>query len=166
MKLERLFHPWKPIYDKNSKILILGSFPSPKSRENNFYYGHPQNAFWKTVAQVLNQKEPTPTPEAKTKFLLENHIAVWDVLASCEIIGARDDSIKNPVANDFTEILENASIEMIFTTGKKASQLYEKLCYPVNGKKAEYLPSTSPANRAMQAKPEFFESWSRIQKYL
>lgn len=166
MKLERLFHPWRPIYDSHSKILILGSFPSPKSRENDFYYGHPQNAFWKTVAKVLNQEEPMPTPEGRKKFLLENHIAVWDVLASCEIIGARDDSIRNPIGNDFSEIFENASIKMIFTTGKKANQLYEKLCYPMNKKKAEYLPSTSPANRAMQAKPEFFERWNCIKQYL
>lgn len=166
MKLEQLFHPWKPVYDENSKILILGSFPSPKSRENHFYYGHPQNIFWKIAAKVLNQEEPIPTPEERRKFLLDNHIAVWDVLASCKIIGARDDSIQNPIANDFSEIFQNASIQKVFTTGKKGSQLYEKLCYPVNGIKAEYLPSTSPANRAIQGKPEFLESWSQIKNYL
>jgi len=164
--MERLFHPWKPVYDKNSRILILGSFPSPKSRENNFYYGHPQNIFWKTVAKVLNEEEPLPTPEERRKFLLNSRIAVWDVLESCEIIGARDDSIQNPTANDFSEIFHHASIQKVFTTGKKGSQLYERLCYPVNGIKAEYLPSTSPANRALQAKPEFLEKWDSIKQYL
>ncbi len=164
--LERLFHPWEPVYDEHSRILILGSFPSPKSRENHFYYGHPQNIFWKTVAEVLQKNEPSSEPEARKKFLLDYRIAVWDVLESCEIIGARDDSIQNPVANDFTEIFEHAKIRKVFTTGKKGSLLYEKLCYPINGVKAEYLPSTSPANRALQSKPEFWEKWRQIGQYL
>ena len=106
-------HPFPPLYDENSKILILGSFPSVKSREQNFFYGHPQNRFWKVVATVLEKEIPT-TIEEKREFLLSSNIALWDVIASCEITGSSDSSIKNVVANDLTEILETANIKKIF----------------------------------------------------
>ncbi|MDO4289529.1 MAG: DNA-deoxyinosine glycosylase [Eubacterium sp.] len=128
-----------------SKILILGTIPSPKSREFGFYYGHPQNRFWRVVADVLGQEKPADNQEKKD-FILKNHIGLWDVLASCDIAGASDSSIKNPVANDFTEILARGEIVQIFTTGRKATELYNKYCLPVTGVKTTMLPSTSPAN--------------------
>lgn len=139
-------HTFDPIVDHQSKILILGSMPSPKSRENGFYYGHPQNRFWKVIADIFNEEIPN-TNELKKEFLHRHHIALWDVLKSCEIKGADDNSIKNPVPNDFTEILNQAPIKVIFTTGKKATDLYMKYCYPSTQIPTIGLPSTSPANR-------------------
>jgi hypoxanthine-DNA glycosylase len=127
-----------------------------------FYYGHPQNVFWKTLAKVLGVVEPERNVEMRRKFLLENRIAVWDVLASCEIEGAADSSIKNPVGNDFGDLLVNSSVSVIFTTGKKATELFNELCAERAGMRAEYLPSTSPANRYLQGKPEFWEVWQRV----
>ncbi|WP_084146024.1 DNA-deoxyinosine glycosylase [Anaerovorax odorimutans] len=164
--MEYIEHPWDAIYNKESKILILGSMPSPKSREVNFYYGHPQNIFWKTLAQVLEDDEPENSPDARREFLIKNKIAVWDVLASCEIKGARDESIKNAKVNDFHDILNNSKIKAIFTTGKAATELFNKKCSERVGREAIYLPSTSPANRAQQAKSEFMEKWRQIKLYL
>jgi len=156
-------HPWEPIYDKNSKVLILGTIPSPKSREVGFYYGHPQNIFWKTVAEVLGKEEPDRNMESMKKFLLENRIAVWDVLKSCEIKGASDSHIKNAIPNDFGDILRTANIQKIFTTGKTATKLFNQCCAKDVGMEAEYLPSTSPANRGMQAKQAFMDEWKKIK---
>ena len=142
-----LEHPIHPVYDKNSKILILGSFPSVKSRETNFFYGHPQNRFWKVLSAVFETEIPT-TVEEKRRFLLEHHVAVWDVIHSCEIVGSSDSSIKNVVPNDLTEILSTAQIEQIFVNGKKAEQFYKKYIEKEMGRKAICLPSTSPANAA------------------
>lgn len=139
-------HTFNPIVDSESRVLILGTMPSPKSRENGFYYGHPQNRFWKVIADILNEEVP-PTNEAKTEFLHRHHIALWDVLKSCEIKGADDSSIKNPIPNDLTEVLKVAPIKAIFTTGKKATDLYMKYCYPLTQIEVIGLPSTSPANR-------------------
>lgn len=139
-------HTFNPIVGSESRILILGTMPSPKSRENGFYYGHPQNRFWKVMADLFNEEIP-PTNEAKTEFLHRHHIALWDVLKSCEIKGADDNSIKNPIPNDLTEVLKVAPIQAIFTTGKKATDLYTKYCYPVTQIEVIGLPSTSPANR-------------------
>ena len=122
---EKIEHTFEPVYDKNSKILILGSFPSVKSRENNFYYGHPQNRFWKVIAAVLKVKPPE-TIEEKRMMLLEHNIAIWDVIASCSIQGSSDTSIKDVVVNDFTEILANSEIEKIYVNGGKAYELYHK----------------------------------------
>lgn len=140
-------HPINPVYDENSKILILGSFPSVKSREANFFYGHPQNRFWKVLAAVF-ETEVANTVEEKRRFLLEHHVAVWDVIQSCEIVGSSDSSIKNVVPNDLSEILSKAQIKQIFVNGKKAEQFYKKYIETNIGRKAICLPSTSPANAA------------------
>ena len=140
-------HTFGPIYDKNSKILILGSFPSVKSREMQFYYGHPQNRFWRVLAFLLNENVPN-TIEEKKQLLMKNHIAVWDVIARCSISGSSDISIKDVVVNDFTEVLQNSKIEKIFVNGTKAYELYCKYAERETGMKAIKLPSTSPANAA------------------
>ena len=144
---EHVTHTFQPIFNKESKILILGSFPSVKSRENNFYYGHPQNRFWKVLAGVL-EKEVPQTIEEKKRFLLEHHIAVWDVIESCTIIGSSDSSIKDVVVNDFSKVLENSAIERIYVNGGKAYELYHKYAEKKTGIQAIKLPSTSPANAA------------------
>lgn len=138
-------HPFPPLYDKNSKILILGSFPSVKSREQMFFYGHPQNRFWKVVSAVTGDDLPVSI-EDKKAFLLKNHIALWDVIASCDITGSSDSSIKNVVANDLTQILKNADIKQIYVNGKTAEKYYKKYIRDTVGIDAECLPSTSPAN--------------------
>ncbi len=138
-------HTLKPIYDKDSKILILGTMPSPKSREHGFYYSHPQNRFWYVISDLYDQKLPVTNIE-KTDFLLRNHIALWDVLKSCNINGADDGSIKDPVANNIGDILEKTNIQAVFTTGAKAAALYKHFCMKPTGIAAISLPSTSPAN--------------------
>ena len=138
-------HTIPPVYDKNSKILILGTMPSPKSREVGFYYSHPQNRFWKTIAAVLGVQAPA-TIEEKVNLLHANGIALWDVLASCKIDGADDSSIKDAVVNDFTQLFETVGIKAVFTTGKKATDLFKKHCEKKYGYTPVYLPSTSPAN--------------------
>ena len=133
-----------PVYDTNSRVLILGSFPSVKSREIQFYYGHKQNRFWKTLCEYFNERIPQDV-EGKRTFLLRNHIALWDVAQSCEIIGSSDASIKNVEVVDLTEIFESCKIEKIFLNGNLAYQLflrkYENIEIPY-----QKLPSTSPAN--------------------
>lgn len=140
-----LTHPIPPVYDAQSKILILGSFPSVKSREQQFFYGHKQNRFWRVMAQVLGCAVPEDT-EQKRAMLLAHHVAVWDVIASCEITGSSDASIRDVVPNDLSPILSCADIQEIYTNGGKAHQLYQKYIFPVNGRKDYPLPSTSPAN--------------------
>ncbi|MDO5147261.1 MAG: A/G-specific adenine glycosylase [Eubacteriales bacterium] len=157
---KRITHPFPPLYDKESKILILGSFPSVKSREQAFFYGHPQNRFWKTVAGVLSEKTPE-TIEEKQEFLHRNHIALWDVIQSCEIVGSSDSSIKHVVPNDLTAILEEADIRSIYCNGAKSFQYYEKYLEEQTGKKATKLPSTSPANAAFSL-DRLMESWKQI----
>ncbi len=147
MEYQSLKHIFDPVFDAESKILILGSFPSVKSRENNFFYGHPQNRFWKVMASVLNWEIPM-TIEEKRDMLLENHVAVWDVIASCSIQGSSDTSIKDVVVNDFSRILEKSKVERIYVNGGKAYELYHKYAEKVTGIKAIKLPSTSPANAA------------------
>lgn len=141
-------HELEPFYDSQSEILILGSFPSPKSRETGFYYGHPQNRFWKILAGVFTEEIPNSIEEKKN-FLKRHRIALWDVIASCEIAGASDQSIRNPVPNPLGLILDHAPIKKILTTGSAAFRLYEKLCRPLTGIGATALPSPSPANCAM-----------------
>ncbi|MBQ2989320.1 MAG: DNA-deoxyinosine glycosylase [Clostridia bacterium] len=139
----RIEHPFDPVYDENSKILILGSFPSVRSRADNFYYGHPQNRFWKLLAKLYGA--PTPqTVEEKRAFLLRNGIALWDVIASCEIENSSDQSIRNAVVNDLSKIFEKADIRAVFVNGKAAFRLYRKY----HEREAVCLPSTSPANAA------------------
>ena len=122
----RVSHPFAPVYDKNSRILILGSFPSVRSREENFYYGHPQNRFWKLLAKIYD--EPIPQSiEEKKKFLLQHGIALWDVISSCEIENSSDQSIREAVVNDLQEIFENADIQAVFVNGKAAYKLYQNI---------------------------------------
>lgn len=138
-------HILKPIYNRESKILILGTIPSPKSREIGFYYSHPQNRFWKVLADILEVPIPTTISEKKD-LLLKNNIALWDVLASCDIVGASDSSIKNPKPNDILNLVKQTQIKQIFVTGKKAEALYNKLCLKNTKMPCICLPSTSPAN--------------------
>ncbi len=161
---QKLEHTFEPIYDKNSKVLILGSFPSVKSRENNFYYGHPQNRYWKVLASILEVEIPE-TPDEKRKMLLDNNIAIWDVIHSCSIIGSSDTSIKDVVVNDFSEILDNSQVKTIFVNGGKAYDLYRKYAEKNTGIKAVKLPSTSPANAAWNL-DRLCGSWSQIKDVL
>ncbi|MBE6824087.1 MAG: DNA-deoxyinosine glycosylase [Ruminococcaceae bacterium] len=154
-------HPIKPLYDKNSKILILGSFPSVKSREEMFFYGHPQNRFWKVVSAVFECDTPT-TVDEKRELLLSKHIALWDVIKSCEIVGSSDSSIKNVVANDLTQILSVADIKRIFVNGKTAFKYYNKYIRDVVNREAVCLSSTSPAN-AMWSVDRLVEQWKIIR---
>ena len=140
-------HPFPPLFDTDSRVLILGSFPSVKSREMNFFYGHPQNRFWKVIASIFHEEIPGSIEEKK-KLILVHHLALWDVIAECEIVGSSDASIKNAKANDLSEILNHAPIQKIIVNGKTAERLYIKYIEPVTGIKAVVLPSTSPANAA------------------
>ena len=140
-------HPFPPIYDGNSRILILGSFPSVKSREQLFFYGHPQNRFWRVTAAVYDSEAPGTVPEKK-EFLLSHGIALWDVIASCEITGSSDSSIKNVAVNDLSPILAAADIKRIFVNGQTAKRFYDRYTKPLVGREAAVLPSTSPANAA------------------
>ena len=142
-----IFHPFPPLYDGNSKILVLGSFPSVKSREQLFFYGHPQNRFWCVTAAVYGAETPKTIPEKKA-FLLSHGIALWDVIASCEITGSADSSIKNAVANDLSPIFAKAAIKHIFVNGQTAKRFYDRCTKPLIGREAAVLPSTSPANAA------------------
>ena len=160
MELKRQNHEFPPVYDENSEILILGSFPSVKSREMQFFYGHPQNRFWKVMAQVLDEKVPQTIPEKK-EMLLRHHIALWDVIASCEIIGSSDSSIRNAVPNDLTEILGRAAIETIVCNGGTSYRLYETYLREQTGMEAVKLPSTSPANAAFSLE-RLVKAWSVI----
>ena len=147
MEYEHITHSFEPVYDKNSRILILGTLPSVASRENNFYYGHKQNRFWKLLAHLLDE----PVPEAideKKHMLLNNHIAIWDVIQSCDIKGSSDSSIKNVEPTDIRKILDTADIKQFIANGNKAGQLYKKYQLPLTGMAAVILPSTSPANAA------------------
>lgn len=143
--MEYVEHPFNPVYDENSEILILGTIPSPKSREYGFYYSHPQNRFWRVLSELYEREIPV-SGEEKTRLLLEHRIALWDVLKSCAIAGADDGSIRNPVPNDIAGLLAKTNIQRIFTTGAKAASLYKRFCQKGTGIKAVALPSTSPAN--------------------
>ena len=154
-------HTFEPVYDKNSKILILGTFPSVKSRENQFFYGHPQNRFWKVIAQVTGEEVPKIIEEKKA-LLLRNRIAIWDVIHSCKIIGSSDSSIQDVVVNDFSNILKNANIEKIYANGGKAYELYQKYAFEKTGREIIKLPSTSPANAGWSME-RLCEAWKQIQ---
>lgn len=150
------------MYDKDSRILILGSFPSVKSREQHFFYGHKQNRFWRVVAQVFDCAVPESI-EQKREMLLTHHVAVWDVIASCEITGSSDASIRDVIPNDLTVILSQADIQAIYTNGGKAQELYRKYIFPVNGREAVSLPSTSPANAGYSLQ-RLVEAWKVIRE--
>ena len=155
-------HPIPPIYNKKSKILILGSFPSVKSREEGFFYGHPQNRFWKVTSAVFGEDVPQTIPEKK-RFLLRNHIALWDVIGSCDITGSSDSSIRNVTANDLSVILDKADIKQIYVNGKTAYKYYAKYSEEKTGRPAICLPSTSPANAAWSVE-RLTDAWSCIKK--
>ena len=159
-----IHHPFPPLYDNHSKVLILGSFPSVKSREQNFFYGHPQNRFWKVISAVMDMQTPI-TVEEKRTFLLENHIALWDVIARCEIVGSSDSSIKNAVANDLSVILKNADIRQIFVNGKTAKKYYDQYIRDTIGEDAVCLPSTSPANAAWSIE-KLVQAWEIIKMHI
>lgn len=156
---QKVRHEFPPVYDEHSRILILGSFPSVRSREQQFYYGHPQNRFWKVIA-ALTQSEVPATIEEKKKLLLENRIAVWDVIAQCEIIGSSDSSIKNVTATDLECIFQKAHIEQIFANGQTAKKLYDRYQKKNCGREIIGLPSTSPANAAFSL-DRLTEEWRR-----
>lgn len=145
--VEHVCHGFDPVWNADSRVLILGTMPSPKSRENGFYYGHPRNRFWKVMAAVLGKPVPETVGEKKS-FLLENGIALWDVLSECDIRGASDASIENPVPNDIGSIVGRSRIKKIYATGAAAARLYAGLCEKDTGIPAVRLPSTSPANAA------------------
>ena len=144
-KYEHIVHPFPPLYNSESRILILGSLPSVKSREQMFFYGHPQNRFWRMISGVFEEAVPQ-TIEEKKAFMLKHNIAMWDTIYSCDIVGSSDSSIKNVTVNDFTKILNKSDIRAIFANGNKAYDLYEKYVFETVGIKAVKLPSTSPAN--------------------
>ncbi len=148
MQLEYVEHTFEPVFDGASRVLVLGSIPSPKSREQGFYYGHPRNRFWPVLARVLGEETPGTIVEKKA-MALRHHVAIWDVLAGCDIHGADDGSIRNPRPNDLNRILSQAPIRAVFTTGARAGVLYRRYCQPVTGMEAVLLPSTSPANCRM-----------------
>ena len=148
--MDRLSHPFPPLYDAESRILILGSFPSVKSREAMFFYGHPQNRFWRVVSTVLGCDCPR-TIEEKRQMLHAHHIALWDTIASCEIEGSSDSSIRGVVPNDLTPILRGADIRQIYCNGGTSYQYFRRYQQQLTGREAVKLPSTSPANAAWSA---------------
>ena len=160
----RIYHPFGPLYNENSKVLILGSFPSVKSREQEFFYGHPQNRFWKVIAALLDKDVPH-TIEEKKALILDNGLALWDSIGSCEITGSSDASIRNAEPNDLRIITENCDIRAIYCNGKKSLEVYNRYIEPMLGRQAEVLPSTSPANAAWNL-DRLTEAWSVITSHL
>lgn len=154
-------HSIDPVWDASCRVLILGSFPSVKSREEGFFYGHPRNRFWQVMATVLDEEVPHAVEE-KRRLLLSHGIAVWDVIASCEIIGSQDGSIRNAVPNDLQTIIAYSPIRHIFTNGSTADALYRRWLQPVYGE-ARRLPSTSPANAAWSL-PRLCEAWRIVRQ--
>lgn len=147
MNIQTVIHTIPPLYDSESRVLLLGSIPSPKSREVGFFYGHPQNRFWRVLAAVLG--EPLPqTIEEKRAMCLKHHVALWDTIARCDIAGASDTSIRNAVPNDIGKLVRESRISRIFATGGKSAELYRKLIEPQLHIPITQLPSTSPANAA------------------
>ncbi len=155
---------FEPIVQQGAKILILGSWPSPKSREEGFYYGHPRNRFWQLLAKLLEQDVPQTIPQKK-QLLVENAIALWDTLASCDIDGASDASIRNPVPNDVAGLVERYGIKAVFCNGNAAMKFYQKFHYHQTGIAAIPLPSTSPANAGYSLQ-RLEEQWEKIKEFL
>lgn len=157
-------HTLKPIYDEYSKVLILGSMPSVVSRKIGFYYAHPRNRFWSVLSKVYNE-EITDNINDKINFLHKHHIALYDVLKSCDIKSSQDSSIKNVKVNDLSKILKNSQIKVVFTTGKTAYNLYNKYTFPKTKISAIYLPSTSPANTRKGIDELLEKEYSKIKEY-
>lgn len=162
MEYEHIVHSFEPVYDKNSEILILGTLPSVKSRENHFYYGHKQNRFWRVLAKLLDVPVPE-TIEQKKEMLLSHRIAIWDVIQSCDIKGSSDSSIRNVEPTDLCRLLKQTKIKQIFVNGNKAGQLYRKYQLPYTRIEAVALPSTSPANAAWSL-DRLCEAWEVIKE--
>lgn len=162
MEYTHIRQPFEPVYDRNSEILILGSLPSVKSRENGFYYGHPKNRFWKVMAAIMGVQEPV-TVEEKKNLLLRSHVAVWDVIEECDIKGSSDSSIRNAIPADIPALLKKTGIQRIFANGKTAATLYHRLIEPLTGEKIVDLPSTSPANAAFSLE-RLIEIWGAAIK--
>ena len=156
----RASHEFPPVFDKNSEILILGSFPSVKSREESFFYANPQNRFWKLMAQLLNESTPKDTKD-KIVMLKKHKIALWDVIESCDIVGSSDSSISNVVPVDISQILSRANIIKVYANGGKAFELYNKYLYPKTQLEITKLPSTSPAN-AGYSFDKLLSEWKKI----
>ena len=158
---QRIQHPFGPLFGPESRILILGSFPSVKSREQNFFYGHPQNRFWKVIAAVFDEPVPATIPE-KRELILGHGLALWDSIASCVITGSSDATIREVRPNDLRIILDNSPIEQICCNGRKSWEMYERYIRPVTGREALCLPSTSPAN-AQWSPEKLTEAWSVLK---
>ncbi len=162
MEALRVTHTIAPVFDPDSRVLILGSFPSVKSREAGFFYGHPQNRYWKVLAAVFEEEVPKTIPEKKA-FLLRNHVAAWDVIRSCDIVGSSDASIRKVVANDLGIILETAKIRQIFVNGKTAEKMFLKYTREKTGRDCICLPSTSPANAAWSLE-KLTDAWMSVRR--
>lgn len=156
-------HDLEPYYNPDSKVLILGSMPSVKSKELGFYYMHPQNRFWKTLAKVYDEKVPV-TIENKKSFLKRHKIALWDTIKSCLIHGSSDSSIEDVKVNNINKLLKETEVEQIFTTGRKSFDLYNKYCFPKTKKEAIYLPSTSPLNCAKGIEDKLYNEYKMIRE--
>ena len=156
-----IVHPLKPLYNSDSKTLILGSFPSVKSRELNFFYAHPQNRFWKVVSAIFNSEMPISIEE-KTKLILDNNLALYDVIYSCDIVSSQDSSIKNVTPSNLTEVIKNSKIDRVFVNGKTAEFYYKKYLEKTLNLKCGVLPSTSPANATFSLE-KLINAWSIIK---
>jgi hypoxanthine-DNA glycosylase len=161
---KKIMHPFAPVFNKDSRILILGTLPSVQSRSNGFYYGHPRNRFWVLLARLLAVPVPESTADRR-EFLLRHEIALWDVIAACTIVGSSDASIRAVVPNDLNQILAAAPIRQIFCNGARSHDLYMRFCREQTGRDAILLPSTSPANAACSL-DMLAEAWQPVQKIL
>ena len=163
--MERVTHEFQPVFNRDSRVLILGTFPSVKSRQQQFYYGHPQNRFWRVTAALLKKEVPV-TIEEKKKMLLDGHIAIWDVIDTCDIEGSSDSSIRNVKANDIGGLLAQTSIRAVFADGDKVRASFTwKYCMEQAGREIIRLPSTSPANAAWTLE-KLIQAWSVIREYM
>ncbi|MGL4741999.1 MAG: DNA-deoxyinosine glycosylase [Sarcina sp.] len=160
--MNNIKHTFEAIFNANSKVLILGTLPSVKSREVDFYYGHPQNRFWKVIA-AITREENYSTIEEKKKMLLDNNIAIWDTISSCDIVGSSDSSIANVIPVDLSIILEKCDIKKIYVNGGKAYELYNKYLLNKTGIEAIKLPSTSPANARWNLE-KLIDEWSILKE--
>lgn len=163
-KYERISHGFGPLYNERSRVLILGSFPSVKSREECFFYGHPRNRFWKVMALVTDEEEPI-TIEEKKEMMLAHGIALYDVIESCDIIGSSDSSIRNVEPADLSTLIRDSDIKAVFTNGALAKKMYDKYEFQSTGIPSEGLPSTSPANASYNIE-KLMEKWTKIKAYI